>query len=59
MCMQLQLVTKEVIDLKQSREECMGEFGERRGKGKLCNYIIMSKINRIQQLQRGILTFSF
>lgn len=35
---------KEAINLKENKESYMGEFGEQKGRGKLSNYIIVSKM---------------
>lgn len=34
---------------KRSKEEYMEGIGERKGKGKLCNYVILAKIKRSKQ----------
>lgn len=35
-------ITKQAIDLKESYDSYMGEFGRKKKKQKKCNYIIVS-----------------
>lgn len=51
MCTQLQLMTKEAMNVM---ERYMREFGGSRGRGKLCNHITISKINRTQKLKNNL-----
>lgn len=39
MCMGQQIMKKEPMDLKESKEEFMGEFGRRGGKGEIVQLI--------------------
>lgn len=38
---------EEVMNLEESQERCTEEFGRRKGKGELFNYIILSKVKEI------------
>lgn len=42
-CMKPQLMQKETTDLKESKDRYMGEFSEKKGKGRCFNYITIEK----------------
>lgn len=45
-------MTKEAIDFKKSKEGYMGRLGGMKEKGKLCNYILISKLREIIKNKR-------
>ena len=49
-CTQQQLVKKEVTNLKESREKYPGGFNGGEGREKRCDYVMISKIKRKNDL---------
>lgn len=48
-------ITKQAIDLKESYDSYMGEFGRKKKKQKKCNYIIVSQVK--ETIRKIILKF--
>lgn len=42
--MHIIIMTTEAINVINSKERCVGRFRERKRKGKICNFIIFSKV---------------